>query len=158
MESGQHSRWLICMASVVFDIDIGQKVLNFIFYFLLFYQFFKIEHLVPEGSLSFNEQSDVAFHAFPDSMSQEIRSCSSVRDSIFFFRIRRKRALYGFVFCRQRQDERLTRGGDQRAVIVISEYPFSSVLMPLSQYLGTLYFSEGVDAIDRFLSPTLSKN
>lgn len=126
------STWLRCICSVEFDLDQGQK----------------LEHIVPEDALSIEEQSDVSFHAFPDSMSMELHSCSSVRDSLFFFRTKRDRLLYGFVFCRQRQDEKLPRGGDQRAVIVVSDYPFSSMLRPLSQMIGLEYFQGGPSALN----------
>lgn len=51
------------------------------------------------------------------------------------------------MFCRQRQDERLRRGAEQKSVVVLSEQPFSSVLGPLSQHLGPLYFNDGVGAL-----------
>jgi hypothetical protein len=47
-----------------------------------------------------------------------------------------------FVFCRQRQDEALRRGGEQNSVVVLSEHPFSSALLPLSQIAGPLYFNQ----------------
>jgi hypothetical protein len=127
----------------------------------------------------------------------ELHSRSSVRDSSFFFRVRRQadgqgpddatlageqRFLYGcvawaaswaalvlrcwapsapaaaaaasaqphrccpavrrFVFCRQRQDESLRRGGEQNSVVVLSEQPFSAALLPLSQIAGPLYFNQ----------------
>lgn len=52
-----------------------------------------------------------------------------------------------FVFCRQRSDERLKRGGEQKSVVVLSTQPYSSVLMPLSQYAGPLYFNRGKAAL-----------
>eukprot|EP00967_Tisochrysis_lutea_P126483 scaffold213964_cov18-Tisochrysis_lutea.AAC.1 len=52
-----------------------------------------------------------------------------------------------FVFCRQRQDNSLRRGGEQLSVVVLSEFPFSSPLTPLSQVAGPLYFSMGAPAL-----------
>ncbi len=52
-----------------------------------------------------------------------------------------------FVFCRQRQDERLRRGGEQKSLVVLSELPFSSVLGMLAQYAGPLYFNRGPVAL-----------
>ena len=52
-----------------------------------------------------------------------------------------------FVFCRQRQDERLRRGGEQKSLVVLSEIPFSSVLGMLAQYAGPLYFNRGPVAL-----------
>lgn len=51
------------------------------------------------------------------------------------------------MFCRQRQDERLRRGAEQKSVVVLSEHPFSSILGPLSQHLGPLFFNDGVGAL-----------
>jgi len=152
--------WVVALCSITFDLDVGQQV----------------DECYPPGSLSEEEQTDIAFHAFPDSMSMELHSKSSIRDSLFFFRMRRRghaagddagrgsqspagRArghrhpcLYGYVFCRQRQDSSLKRGGDQRSVVIVSEQPYSSVLRPLSQIAGPLYFSYGLDALTQVYS------
>lgn len=135
------TQWVTAFCSVLFDVNVGQKV----------------ESVVPHsGVLSKQEQSDIAFHAFPDSVSQELRVFSSIKDSCFFFRIRRNRVLYCFVFCRQRHDERLVRGVDRRAVVVVSLYPFSGVLKPLCQHLGPTYFAEGFNGMDRIYEQVLS--
>ncbi len=55
--------------------------------------------------------------------------------------------LCSFVFCRQRADERLKRGGEQKSVAVLSCLPYSSVLTPLSQHAGPLYFNKGPSAL-----------
>ena len=52
-----------------------------------------------------------------------------------------------FVFCRQRQDEKLKRGGEQKSVVVLSHQPYSSTLIPLAQYAGPLYFNNGSGAL-----------
>lgn len=62
--------------------------------------------------------------------------------------------LVRFVFCRQRQDEKLRRGGEQTAVVVLSEQPFSSALVSLSQMTGPLYFSEGAAALSQVSNST----
>ncbi|KAG2489782.1 hypothetical protein HYH03_011732 [Edaphochlamys debaryana] len=141
-------QWIVGICSVLFDIDVGQRV----------------EHLVPAGCISKEEQQDVAFHSFPDSMSMELHARTSIKDSTFFFRVRRRgtpeapapaleprseggaerdregRFLYGFVFCRQRQDASLARGGEQRSVVVLAEHPLSAALGPLSAVAGQVYF------------------
>lgn len=174
--------WLTGLCTVLFDIDIGATV----------------QHQYPPNALSAEEKDAVSFHAFPESMSMELHLRSSVRDSTFFFRIRRVKEvtaassatassaphghhsnaateakgpsgikvslerkfsaasdgegtadrkdgcgaadgfLYGFVFCRQRQDSSFRRGGEQISVVLLSEYPFSSALAPLSQIAGEL--------------------
>eukprot|EP00951_Prasinocladus_malaysianus_P013410 scaffold101303_cov44-Prasinocladus_malaysianus.AAC.1 len=119
---GSHgNEWVCALCSISFDLDVGQHV----------------DDCYPPDSLTSEEQADIAFHAFPDSMSMELHSKSSIRDSTFFFRVKRRggqavrdrdnpgglpdgsdtcRFLYGHVFCRQRQDSSLRRGGEQRSV------------------------------------------
>jgi hypothetical protein len=76
-----------------------------------------------------------------DSMSFELHvDRSAIRDSIYTFQLERNTPsttkLYGFVFCRQRQDESLPRGGEQRSVVVLSPFPISSLLLPFTQHAG----------------------
>lgn len=52
-----------------------------------------------------------------------------------------------FVYCRQRTDERLRRGGEQKSVVVLAAAPHASVLRPLSQHAGALYFNRGPTAL-----------
>ena len=58
-----------------------------------------------------------------------------------------------FVFCRQRSDERLKRGGEQKSVAVLSSLPYSSVLTPLSQHAGPVYFNKGPSALQQVGAP-----
>ena len=53
-----------------------------------------------------------------------------------------------FVFCRQRQDQKLRRGGEQKSVVVLSIQPYSSVLGQLSQFAGSMYFNHGTEALE----------
>ncbi|XP_024391056.1 uncharacterized protein [Physcomitrium patens] len=62
------------------------------------------------------------------------------------------RYLYGFVFNRQRQDEKLRRGGEQKSVVVLSERPYSCVFKPLVQIAGPLYFDIGARALEQVAS------
>lgn len=59
------------------------------------------------------------------------------------------RYLYGFVFNRQRKDERLRRGGEQKSVVILSERPYSNVFRSLLQILGPLYFDIGVQGLEQ---------
>eukprot|EP00200_Dunaliella_tertiolecta_P010050 CAMPEP_0202388088 /NCGR_PEP_ID=MMETSP1127-20130417/75593_1 /ASSEMBLY_ACC=CAM_ASM_000462 /TAXON_ID=3047 /ORGANISM="Dunaliella tertiolecta, Strain CCMP1320" /LENGTH=279 /DNA_ID=CAMNT_0048989371 /DNA_START=37 /DNA_END=872 /DNA_ORIENTATION=- len=137
-------QWILGIAVVLFDVDVGPR----------------IDLLEPEGILSKEEQAAISFHAFPDSMSMELHAKTSIKDTSFLFRIPRlgkapkpqppsasQGFLHGFVFCRQRQDNSLRRGGEQLSVVVLSEFPFSSPLTPLSQVAGPLYFSMGAPAL-----------
>eukprot|EP00271_Cylindrocystis_brebissonii_P004989 TRINITY_DN16946_c0_g1_i1.p1 TRINITY_DN16946_c0_g1~~TRINITY_DN16946_c0_g1_i1.p1 ORF type:complete len:1092 (+),score=172.53 TRINITY_DN16946_c0_g1_i1:268-3276(+) len=59
------------------------------------------------------------------------------------------RYLYGFVFNRQRHDERLKRGGEQKSVVILTERPYSAVFQPLVQIAGPLYFDTGPRALEQ---------
>ncbi len=45
----QRSDWIVAICSVLFDLDVGQR----------------IDSIVPEGALTEEEANDVAFHSFP---------------------------------------------------------------------------------------------
>lgn len=167
-------QWVVAFCIIRFDLEQGQL----------------IEECYPPGLLTNEEELDVAFSSFPDSISQN-QNRSSIHDCIFFFRIRRRKAseqsnvsnseireiedkeaslksteekltqrtkirknderlnyLYGYVFNRQRHDERLKRGGEQKSVVILSHNPFSGVFRPLLQIMGPLYFDIGKKALD----------
>lgn len=164
-------QWIVAFCTIRFDLEQGQL----------------IEECYPPGSLTQNEELEVAFNSFPDSVSQN-HNRSSIHDCIFFFRIRRQEIwraanlapheiveiddgsvssskkelkqsnntrrcknpeyLYGFVFNRQRHDERLKRGGEQKSVVILSHSPYSSVFRPLLQIMGPLYFDIGKKALN----------
>ncbi|XP_010910316.1 uncharacterized protein [Elaeis guineensis] len=127
-------RWVLAFCVIRFDLEQGQTV----------------EELYPPDSLPSDQQLLVAFSSFPDSMSHHHpRHRSSIHDSIFSFRFPAGGAfIYGYVFNRQRQDERLPRGGEQKSVVVLSHYPYSSVFRLLLQILGPLCFDIGRAALD----------
>lgn len=52
------------------------------------------------------------------------------------------------MFNRQRHDERLKRGGEQKSVVILSYFPYSSVFKPLLQIMGPLYFDIGSKALE----------
>ncbi|GMH16631.1 hypothetical protein Nepgr_018472 [Nepenthes gracilis] len=56
--------------------------------------------------------------------------------------------LYGYVFNRQRHDERLKRGGEQKSVVILSHSPYSNVFRPLLQIMGPLFFDIGKKALE----------
>ncbi|CAK9147800.1 unnamed protein product [Ilex paraguariensis] len=167
-------QWVVAFCIIRFDLEQGQL----------------IEECFPPGCLTQNEELEVAYSSFPDSVSQH-HNRSSIHDCMFFFRIQTKdnseaakvvssqivevdnnevflksigekvlknpyssqngnnsRYLYGFVFNRQRHDERLKRGGEQKSVVILSHSPYSSVFRPLLQIMGPLYFDIGKKALD----------
>ncbi|XP_057952280.1 uncharacterized protein LOC131146608 [Malania oleifera] len=168
-------QWVVAFCIIRFDLEQGQL----------------IEECYPPGCLTHDEELEIAFSSFPDSISQH-QNRSSIHDCIFFFRFRRSensqpgklssseitevddddknlpksrkedvlgrlegkrkiygsRFLYGFVFNRQRHDERLKRGGEQKSVVILSDCPYSSVFRPLLQIMGPLYFDIGRKALE----------
>lgn len=163
--------WIVALCAIRFDLEQGQLV----------------EECYPPGCLTRDEELNIAYSSFPDSVSQQ-QNRSSIHDSIFFFRICRhlkskivnaseitevdtefpskpvyisnpsrssgsnnvnaSRYMYGYVFNRQRHDERLRRGGEQKSVVILSHTPYSSVFRPLLQIIGPLYFDIGKKALE----------
>ncbi|XP_011072930.1 protein DENND6A isoform X1 [Sesamum indicum] len=173
-------QWVVAFCIIRFDLEQGQL----------------IEECYPPGSLTQNEELEVSFSSFPDSVSQN-HNRASIHDCIFFFRIKRHKApdilniepseivevdnnissqkligeavqeskcqnnydsrfLYGFVFNRQRHDERLKRGGEQKSVVILSHSPYTSVFRPLLQIMGPLYFDIGNKALN-YIAAYVSK-
>ncbi|GAB2267460.1 hypothetical protein Dimus_002443 [Dionaea muscipula] len=173
VDSRSFHQWVVAFCIIRFDLEQGQV----------------IEECYPSGCLTQDEELEIAFKSFPDSVSQH-HNRSSIHDCIFFFRFRRRSAivsenvssseivevdsevsfqkpsgarverksesrqngsgsrfLYGFVFNRQRHDERLKRGGEQKSVVILSHSPYSNVFRPLLQIMGPLYFDIGKKAL-----------
>lgn len=182
-------RWVVAFCTIRFDLEQGQL----------------IEECYPPGCLTQDEELEISFNSFPDSVSQH-HNRSSIHDCIFFFRVQRRHAakskqgsisstevnqntgnlpdvavecndssptsgdkearspsinsivgnrskyLYGYVFNRQRHDERLKRGGEQKSVVILSPFPYSSVFRPLLQIMGPLYFDIGSKALENIAS------
>ncbi|KAL8488002.1 hypothetical protein ACS0TY_024326 [Phlomoides rotata] len=173
-------QWVVAFCIIRFDLEQGQL----------------IEECYPPDCLDQNEELEISFNSFPDSVSQH-HNRSSIHDCIFFFRIKRhkspqtssvasseiietdnkvysekpvganmqksknninynSRFLYGFVFNRQRHDERLKRGGEQKSVVILSYSPYTSVFRPLLQIMGPLYFDIGSKALN-YIAAYVSK-
>lgn len=66
-------QWVVGFCIIRFDLEQGQL----------------IEECYPSGCLTHNEELEVAFSSFPDSVSQN-HNRSSIHDCIFFFRVRRQ--------------------------------------------------------------------
>ncbi|XP_077230746.1 polarity axis stabilization protein isoform X2 [Tasmannia lanceolata] len=161
-------QWVFAFCIIRFDLEQGQV----------------IEECYPSGTLTQDEELEIAFNSFPDSMSQH-NNRSSIHDCMFFFRFPNRgtyqldnvsfetaqnssgnqnsvversssrsspRYIYGYVFNRQRQDERLKRGGEQKSVVILSYSPYSSVFKPLLQILGPLCFDIGKKALEHVAS------
>ena len=66
-------RWVVAFCIIRFDLEQGQL----------------IEECYPPGCLTQEEELEVAFSSFPDSVSQH-QNLSSIHDCIFFFRFWRQ--------------------------------------------------------------------
>ncbi|GMQ11202.1 hypothetical protein CsSME_00053930 [Camellia sinensis var. sinensis] len=135
------NRWVVAFCVIRFDLEQGQL----------------IEECFPSGSLTQEEELEISFSSFPDSVSQH-HNRSSIHDCIFFFRSpRRGNGSSSEIVevddgkqqsSRQRHDERLKRGGEQKSVVILSHNPYSSVFKPLLQIMGPLYFDIGKKALE----------
>ncbi|WOL12650.1 hypothetical protein Cni_G21417 [Canna indica] len=136
--------WVVAFCIIRFDLEQGQLV----------------EECFPPDALPHSQLLLIAYSSFPDSMShhqlnpnpaRRLSSSSSIHDSIFSFRFPAaadsQDFVYGYVFNRRRQDERLPRGGEQKSVVILSRSPYSSVFRPLLQILGPLCFDIGPSAL-----------
>ncbi|KAG4390051.1 hypothetical protein AAZX31_06G199800 [Glycine max] len=150
VDSESLQQWVVAFCAIRFDLEQGQLV----------------EECYPHGCFSHDEELEIAYSSFPDSVSQhQNQNRSSIHDCIFFFRILRhlkksldekgvadssnaSKFLYGYVFNRQRHDERLKRGGEQKSVVILSYSPYSSVFRPLLQIVGPLFFDIGKKALE----------
>ncbi len=56
------------------------------------------------------------------------------------------------MYCRQRQDDRLKRGGEQKSLVLLSLFPFSQALSLVSHCAGPLYFNQGLPALQEVSS------
>ncbi|RDY06474.1 Protein DENND6A, partial [Mucuna pruriens] len=157
VDSESLQRWVVAFCAIRFDLEQGQLV----------------EECYPQGCLSHDEELEIAYSSFPDSVSQH-QNRSSIHDCIFFFRIRRhlkksfdekgvadssnaSKFLYGYVFNRQRHDERLKRGGEQKSVVILSYNPYSSVFRPLLQIVGKKALEHIAAYVSKWPAPVLGK-
>ena len=69
MAESPESPWLVAICSVLFDLDVGQR----------------IDSIVPEGALTDEEANDVAFHSFPVRHLNDRRSITP--DRLFQLRL-----------------------------------------------------------------------
>ena len=72
VDSESLQRWVVAFCAIRFDLEQGQLV----------------EECYPPGCLTNDEELEIAYSSFPDSISQQ-QNRSSIHDCIFFFRFRR---------------------------------------------------------------------
>eukprot|EP00808_Paulinella_micropora_P008528 g38034.t1 len=128
-------RWLACVCSVVFDLELGPK----------------LEYMYPPDSLLADEQQSVCALSLPDSHS------SALGDMSFSFRLRTQHSrcpkgsyflteqafLFGFVHFRQQRDDTNSRGFLQKAVVVVTTLPCARFWEHVAQVVGRHYHEFG---------------
>lgn len=103
---------------------------------------------MPSLSLTEDERRNICFLAFPDSNSLVSE------DTIFSFRIRTgsnsssPTFQYGYVFFRQKRDEKLARGFLQKSVVLLSPLPYVGLFKKILEIMGPLYFQHCNQLLD----------
>eukprot|EP00756_Hemistasia_phaeocysticola_P016945 Hpha_TRINITY_DN15506_c7_g1::TRINITY_DN15506_c7_g1_i1::g.105717::m.105717 len=120
------SSWAIGFVVVRFDLELGAV----------------LESVVPEGVLTPVQQREMTQLGFPDSNSHVTRDCCYVikADS---GRSKSERTFnYGYVYFRQKKDKSVKRGFLQHSLILLSRWPFTSVLEPVVKSVAQRYFAK----------------
>ncbi|CAK4080298.1 unnamed protein product [Aphanomyces euteiches] len=130
---GPSNKWgVVAIASVVFDIDVGQS----------------LEMVYPDV-LSPESKQSIAYLSLPHSNKHE------EGDTQFSFRFRRhgeavasssspsSSFYYGFVLFRQRKDTTRHRGYFQKSLVIVTELPFVGLYDRVLRIVGPLYFQVG---------------
>ncbi|OQR91100.1 hypothetical protein ACHHYP_04973 [Achlya hypogyna] len=151
MEPTSNPWGVVAIASVVFDIDVGQSL---------------EEVFPPAAPLSATTKKSVAYLALPHSNRHD------EGDTQFSFRCRdvpdsgndstaSSAFLYGFVLFRQRKDTSRARGYFQKAIVIVTHTPFVALYERVLRVVGPLYFQVGnpllealYDNITQWPSPT----
>lgn len=112
----------------------------------------KVECIYPPLALGDDDLAAVAFHSFPDSLKFQQQTGTGVFDSTFSFRLRRpsnrEDFIYGFVYCHQRYDSGLPRGGEQVSVVALSSLYLPNVFIPLVRQAGPTFLLYGNKALE----------
>lgn len=119
--------WIVCIASVKFDIDEGQIT----------------EFVCPKESLTENESRVLSSSSFPDSNSFQ-KDEGGLRFIITLKKDKKDELnqdfYYGFVYFQQNKDIGNSRGFSQRSIVVLTTYPFLRFFSKLGFLLGTEFF------------------
>ncbi|KAG2187540.1 hypothetical protein INT44_005229 [Umbelopsis vinacea] len=142
-------QWMVGFCVVNFDLEIGQA-LDFIY---------------PPVELSEYEEKNICFSAFPDSNVFE------VGDQVYNVRIRASGSgltasgptadagfLYGYVFFRQKKDDRIRRGYFQKSLVLLSQHPFVGLFSRVVSMLGPAFFDLGQPMLEAACASIASWN
>eukprot|EP01060_Flectonema_neradi_P014604 TRINITY_DN2122_c1_g1_i1.p1 TRINITY_DN2122_c1_g1~~TRINITY_DN2122_c1_g1_i1.p1 ORF type:complete len:807 (+),score=124.43 TRINITY_DN2122_c1_g1_i1:34-2454(+) len=117
------SPWALAFVVVKFDLEAGQVV----------------EKVIPEGALTKEQEKELCYLGFPDSNSH------IVNDTCYVIKVRRPQSKvkfdYGYVYFRQKSDGTVARGCVQHSLILLSRWPFASLLEQVVKNVAQTYFS-----------------
>jgi hypothetical protein len=152
--------WVSAFALVDFDLDLGQSYQPLT---RSLTQCAEIELSVPPGRLEradeaamcerpWSSPSDAlrCFHAFPDSMSGILGNATfffSVPLSIFEGRVG-----FGYVLVRQYRDTTLRRGYFQKALVLVSEWPFTRLFSAVVSVVAPGVFNHGESWLEQIMT------
>eukprot|EP01063_Lacrimia_lanifica_P018016 TRINITY_DN24990_c0_g1_i1.p1 TRINITY_DN24990_c0_g1~~TRINITY_DN24990_c0_g1_i1.p1 ORF type:complete len:909 (+),score=256.18 TRINITY_DN24990_c0_g1_i1:84-2810(+) len=115
--------WVLAFVVVRFDLELGQV----------------IDKVVPEGAFTPEQQKEICHLSFPDSNSR------LVNDTCYTIKLRRRgckfKYNYGYVYFRQKRDVSVHRGYVQESLVLISRWPFVSLLEAILQSVARPFFS-----------------
>ena len=121
--SSYSSPWALAFVVVKFDLEAGQVV----------------EKVIPEGALTKEQEKELCYLGFPDSNSHIIN------DTCYVIKVRRPQSKvkfdYGYVYFRQKADGSVARGCVQHSLILLSRWPFASLLEQVVKNVAKTYFS-----------------
>ena len=119
--AGASSQWAVAFLVVQFDLEAGQV----------------IEKVVPEGAVTAEQQREICQMSFPDSNSHlTFDTCYVVKPK----RRDGKRFNYGYVYFRQKRDPSLPRGYIQQSLVLLSRWPFVSLMEQVVRSVAARYF------------------
>ena len=114
--------WAMAYVVVRFDLEAGQVV----------------EKVFPEDALNAAQRKEICLMSFPDSNSHiTIDTCYVIKPK----RRGGKRYDYGYVYFRQKKDPSLPRGYLQQSLVLLSRYPFASLMEQVLKRIAGVYYS-----------------
>ncbi|TMW63520.1 hypothetical protein Poli38472_002461 [Pythium oligandrum] len=130
-QGGSGMYGLKALATVVFDIDSGQR----------------LDALYPAAcDLSEDARQSIAHLSLPHSNKQD------EGDTQFTVRFPKARGssefLYGFVLFRQQRDASRSRGYFQRALVIVSSLPYVDLFDRVLRVIGPLFFQAGASVLE----------
>lgn len=154
-------RWVLAVAVVTFDIDLGPDV----------------EFLYPPLPISQAEKDNIAFSSFPDTAVfeqgtlvfswrvrevpgsaagaappiAEERGALALHKPSTIFNSRSTSYIYGYSYFMQRADPQARRSYTQKSLVVLTHLPYVALFSRVAERLGALYFDLGTPVLESFV-------